>query len=107
MVVKGKGKDQSTERGSVNPLNPVHTINNVEATLSNARKSNVACFEKVERFFDFVVVGYDVERVFHEILFFRQSRNKLNMSLLHAFNRACDAALSAELLTPRPLIVEQ
>jgi len=39
-------------------LNPFNASNNVEATLSNATKSNVACFDSVERCFD-IVAGVD------------------------------------------------
>ena len=50
-------------------LSPVHTSNNVEATLNF-----------VEATFDFVATnGNNVERFYSKISSFRQSRNKLNM----------------------------
>ena len=54
----------------VSLLSPVHTSNNVEATGNNVE----ATFEFVEAKFDFVAKkGNNVERVYHKILFFRQS----------------------------------
>ena len=67
------------ETGNPDNLTPVHTRNHVEATLSNATKSNVASTKSnvASTLLPFLVTTSN--EIFGGISSFRGSRNKLNM----------------------------